>query len=1105
MGQKSAITVRYLNALLAEQEPDPELLRRFLAEREEAAFETLVRRHGPMVLALCRRLLHHVQDAEDAFQATFLVLARKASSIRRREALGSWLYGVATRVASKVRNSPGRRPTEPLADMPRDTDADDIGWRELSAILDEELARLPESLRAPLILCFLEGRTQDEAAHQLGWSKSTLRRRLEGGRIRLRASLDRRGLTLSAALVSLMLVPESARSAVPAGLVAAAVRAAGPDLAGAVSAPVLALAECALPATPVRLARAAVVVLLAAGLAGAGQLLVGAGSSGQPAEQPAPAAVAAAPSAPAADVADAAEQPAGPAEPIPAPEAVPVEPVDAEPLPADLTSEVLPPGARTRLGTFRLRHGTSVDSVTFARNGRVLIFASRDGNVSFWEAATGKPLVKSHHYDAPIALSPDGHLIAAANDGLHLHDLWTGNVVCRLSEAKDGLRTLRFSADGKSIAALSAEGTLGVWNTATGKQVGRIEREKFEHFALAPGGGPVAVCSNKGPVRLWDLAMRKEVRQYGGADDTFGALLFSADGKHLVALAGDKDKLLHVWDVATGQLVHEWKAGPGATSLAMSADGRMLAAGGKLWDMTTGRECGPVAGEIEPLSFSPDGSVLATADNRRVRLWDVASRRELLRFSGHSAGIQTISLSRDSRLALTVGGDEPKLWDTSTGQERPLPASRLRPVTAGLTAAGGARLFGTDGNAVSCWDSAAGKELARLPIQEVEFLTATPDGKTAVVADSAAGFPIAWEPATGKRRGLRGLIEHGVDRVTISADGRYVAAEQRYSGRKRVVHVWDLASNRDRTPLDLLHSMEKVSALALSADGQKLAVVGETVAIWDVPTATNSTPAGEWGRAAVGDPLPYRAAAFSPSGRLLATGEYTGVVRLWEAASGRQVCAFKGHKRPISAVAFSADGRTLISGSDDCTAIVWDVNSFGRGKDAADNAKPPALDDLLADLAAGDAGRAYRAVVGLAAASEQAVPLLEKALTPAAPPTEAQLWRLIAALEADTFLERERATAELRRLGKAAEAALRQALADQPSLELQQRVEGLLRHLEAPQPDQEFLRGLRAVEALEQIRTAAARRVLEKFADANDPLLAREAKASLERLSRRGN
>ena len=168
--------------------PDQQLLDRFVTGQEEDAFTALVRRHGPMVLGVCYRLLRDTHDAEDAFQATFLVLARKAASIQKRDSVGSWPHGVALRVAGKARVESVRRSRrERLRPAPAlAATGDAITWGELRSVLDEELGRLPSSWRAPLILCYLEGQTQDEAARRLGWSKSTLRRRLERGRGLLR-------------------------------------------------------------------------------------------------------------------------------------------------------------------------------------------------------------------------------------------------------------------------------------------------------------------------------------------------------------------------------------------------------------------------------------------------------------------------------------------------------------------------------------------------------------------------------------------------------------------------------------------------------------------------------------------------------------------------------------------------------------------------------------------------------------------------------------------------------------------------------------------------------------------------------------------------------
>src|SRR5262249_28354539 len=159
--------------------------------REEAAFEALVERHGPMVLRACQRVLHDRHAAEDAFQATFLVLARKAASIGKRELLANWLYGVAYRTATRARCEAARRkdregnaevwsPADPLTE---------VSGRELCALLDEELQKLPARYRTPFLLCFVEGQTRDQVAAQFGCSVRTLHRRLERGRLLLQTRL----------------------------------------------------------------------------------------------------------------------------------------------------------------------------------------------------------------------------------------------------------------------------------------------------------------------------------------------------------------------------------------------------------------------------------------------------------------------------------------------------------------------------------------------------------------------------------------------------------------------------------------------------------------------------------------------------------------------------------------------------------------------------------------------------------------------------------------------------------------------------------------------------------------------------------------------------
>ena len=186
---------------------DRQLLERLLAAQDEAVFEALVLRHGPMVYRVCWRVLQQAEDAEDAFQATFLLLARKLPTVRKRDSLASWLHGVAYRVAldAKAKAARRRRHETLAASNPQPGPSEEITWRELRTVLDSELGRLPEKWRLPLILCYLEGRSQEEAAKQLGWSKSTLLRRLEEARAALGRRLSRRDFVWSAALSSVLL------------------------------------------------------------------------------------------------------------------------------------------------------------------------------------------------------------------------------------------------------------------------------------------------------------------------------------------------------------------------------------------------------------------------------------------------------------------------------------------------------------------------------------------------------------------------------------------------------------------------------------------------------------------------------------------------------------------------------------------------------------------------------------------------------------------------------------------------------------------------------------------------------------------------------------
>jgi RNA polymerase sigma factor (sigma-70 family) len=277
MSRDLQTVVRHLRRVVAPGDSDRQLLEDFACSGRQDAFTALVRRHGPLVLGVCYRVLQHRQDAEDAFQATFLVLARKAQTVAWQDSISNWLHGVAYRIALKARTQGSRRRLiEAQATGANDTvgTGDWIDWQELRQVLDEELQRLPAKYRAPLLLCYLEGKTRDEAATQLGWSPGSVKGRLERGRDLLRSRLARRGLPLSVVLCATALAEQGATAAVPASLASATIQAsvgfvAGPAAGAAISAHVLALSQGVLQAMllmKVKIATAALLVVTVLGL-----------------------------------------------------------------------------------------------------------------------------------------------------------------------------------------------------------------------------------------------------------------------------------------------------------------------------------------------------------------------------------------------------------------------------------------------------------------------------------------------------------------------------------------------------------------------------------------------------------------------------------------------------------------------------------------------------------------------------------------------------------------------------------------------------------------------------------------------------------------------
>jgi RNA polymerase sigma factor (sigma-70 family) len=598
---------------------DGQLLECFVARRDEAAFEALVRRYGPMVLGTCRRVLRHSQDAEDAFQAAFLVLARKAASIGQRELLGNWLYGVAYRTALDARAAAARRrarerQVNPLPEPARE-DASTTD-HDLRALLDREVNRLPNRYRVAVALCDLEGRTRQDAAQQLGIPVGTLSGRLTTARRMLARRLARHGLVLSGAAWAAAWSQQAAAACVSPQLVASTVGfSVGKAVAEVVSVRVVALAEGVLKGMLVKkLKTVAIVVLLAATVLGGGLL----------AYQPM-----------------AAEQPVVAARPG-------AEPPEADKATRDprvlhLHSRgrrvVWSPDGKTLLVV------TKYESLFFGRNGSAIhVWDVEKGEVKHALAEDpGKGLAFQY-----AAFSADGRTIAAtASEEVRAVGSAEIRTVVKLWDARTFAlkRTLvgathlvhfAISPDGKLLAGCDPSAkTMHLWDTGTGALVRHLDTDGAAPWsaAFSPDGKVLIVAAQKGGVgemTLWNAAdwTRKDTLKPA---KFVQAVAFSPDGKRVVT--SDGRNLLQVWQLEKGSGIVTLEGNKHyPRSVVFSPDNKIVAAAGwdakvRFWDVASGTLQETLEGhdlEIYGLAFSPDGKTLASvSQDETLRLWPI--------------------------------------------------------------------------------------------------------------------------------------------------------------------------------------------------------------------------------------------------------------------------------------------------------------------------------------------------------------------------------------------------------------------------------------------------------------------------------------------------
>jgi len=496
------------------------------------------------------------------------------------------------------------------------------------------------------------------------------------------------------------------------------------------------------------------------------------------------------------------------------------------------------------------------------------------------------------------------------------------------------VNSVAFSADSKTLASGSMDGTIRLWDVASGQELKTLKGHSSDvnSVAFTPDGKTLASASDDNTIKLWDVVLGQELKTLKVDLNPVVSMAFSPDGKTLVSVCGVFNRIIKLWDVSSGQEVKTLKGHSGVTSFAFSPDGKMLASGSwdgtiKLWDALSGQEWKTLDGHsglVTSLVFRRDGKTLASGCGHTIKLWNVAVGQELKTLKGHSSNISSVVFSFDGKTLASRSDDNTiKLWDVAAGQElKTLKAYSSNRLSFAFSPDGKMFASGVD-NTIKLSDVPSGEELKTLKGHSsfVFSVAFSPDGKT-LASGSSDDTVKLLDIASGQEwKTLNGHSDH-VTSVAFSPDGKVLAS----GSKDATIRLWDVASGQELKTLKGQSS--DVYSIAFSPDGTKLGSGGsDTVDLWDVSSGRELITIKRYGNY-------FYSVAFSPDGKMLASGSQDtnissedATIKLWDVASGLELKTLKGHSSYFTSVVFSPDGKTLASRSADSSIGLWDLGS----------------------------------------------------------------------------------------------------------------------------------------------------------------------------------
>jgi WD40 repeat protein len=785
----------------------------------------------------------------------------------------------------------------------------------------------------------------------------------------------------------------------------------------------------------------------------------------------------------------------------------------------DRYGDPLPAGANARLGTLRFRCLSDVSAIAVSPNGKWLAVSALFGQFDLFDAATGKR-VRSLKTEAGIlaaAFSADNRWLATGGYGAI--DIWDMHTLARVATfSRPSLREkelawvycLAFSPDGRALVSGHGDKTVTRWDWKTGKILNhyRGHQRKVSRLALSPDGQRLISGSWDGSTRIWDVAGGKLLRTL---DEDFVTL--SPDGKLLVT-SPPRSATLHLQPPLGGGPVRTIRV-PGFFILtaAISSDGSALAVNSssdeghvqieniQLFDLRGGKLQRTLSDNINgawPILFSQAGDLVISGGREvhgnAIRFWDRRTGKRVRQFTGHENAVRAVAYLPGGKTVASAGADGTvRLWDAASGREEGrLTGPRVALWSMTVSPDGRRLACESSDRSVYIWATAGDKPPVRIRFdshpQRVAF---TPDGRWLTTGDTDGNVKL-FDPGTGKVH--RTLIKLPKEPTVLAyaPDGKTLA----WGGYENDIRLIDTQAGRERKKLTG-HTFW-LRALSFSGEGRWLASGSDdgTARLWDLHTGSSHL--------LYEDPEPHQlhsvgAICFSPDGALVVTGHRDGGVRLWEAHSREKVADLPGHRGEVNALAFAPTGGHFVSASDDTTSLIWNLSAI-----LSDSARlAQDWQTLWSDLAGRDARRGQRAVLGLRAKGNAAVKFVDDRLTEMFALEKAKgmarVPRLLEDLNSSAFTKREKAVRELKELGLPLLPQLRKYLKKPGSLEMQRRLERLIKAIEDQGSEQRLLLR-RAIQVLEGAATSQARSILERLAESGHE--AEMASAALQRLAR---